>query len=131
MPYLSYAMHCYKTDHDGTDVVSNKCGNIHCTARRNPPDQRQSEDSDRRRYNLLLDCYEGEAIHRSSTLDEWYYHFRSGDPRAQEERRHRNKTQVVTKASPQDKNSCHWPLIRVNQVWLWTLDESMYYYKGS
>lgn len=132
MPYLSYSMHCCKTDDDEGHRECINCGNIHC-----PTETQDAADTERelreKCYNArnnskqLLECYKDHTIHRSSTLDEWYYHFPS-DPDSQRDRKDRNKTQVVTKGlsiTPDDIN--HWPLIRINQLWLWTIDQSMYY----
>ncbi|KAI2611831.1 hypothetical protein GGR54DRAFT_340844 [Hypoxylon sp. NC1633] len=82
----------------------------------------------------LMESYENSVIHGSATLDESYYHFSQGD-KAQKDRLRRNGSQVVTK---QLESSCEdteqdqqcegeqvacWPLLRVNQVWIWTIDE--------
>lgn len=123
-------MHCCKTDNDEEDEECIKCGNIHC-----PPETQDPTDKELREkcYNArknskqLLECYKDYTIHRSSTLDEWYYQFPS-DPDSQMDRKDRNMTQVVTKGlliNP-DKE-VHWPLIMVNQLWLWTIDKSMCY----
>ncbi|KAG6368369.1 hypothetical protein INS49_002574 [Diaporthe citri] len=61
-------------------------------------------------------------IHRSPTLDEWYYHFDLSDLESTKDKDQRNESQVVHKYLPKDdKKQTHWPLIRVNQLWIWTL----------
>ncbi|GJC90402.1 kinase D-interacting substrate [Colletotrichum liriopes] len=68
-------------------------------------------------YGILLDRYEGSVIHGSPTLDEWYYHFETGSIG---DRNRRNRNQVVTRFLKGDKSS---PMLRVNQLWIWTIDE--------
>lgn len=130
MPYLSYSMHHYKpmqADNEGERTL-----NVKKHSRVPNQDLRNQEegllrrhDADRTNYDRLLDCYSTHVIHGPSTLDEWYYHFPKDDPQAQKDRSHRNETQVVTEhllGSPEGQIS--WPLVRVNQLWLWTLDKS-------
>lgn len=128
MPYFSYSMHCCKTDDDGKGEECNQSENTHGSSETQDSTDKESRKkcyNARRSSKQLLDCYEGHTIHRSSTLDEWYYHFRS-DPDSQKDRKDRNKTQVATKSLPFNPDkSIHWPLIRVNQLWLWTIDKSM------
>ena len=95
----------------------------------------------RSKYENLLEVYNSSGNHRSPTLDEWYYHFENGD-KAQEDKDHRNKTQVVTKfAKDEDESTEHpegpkvaksepdeWILLRVNQLWIWTFADSRLYY---
>ncbi|KAK1716731.1 uncharacterized protein BDZ83DRAFT_734000 [Colletotrichum acutatum] len=86
-------------------------------------------------YESLLAAYPTESIvHRSPTLDEWYYHF-AEDQR--EDRNHRNASQVTTRYLEQSKFlgqngqkkrssetsslSDDLALVRVNQVWIWTI----------
>ncbi|KAM5353503.1 hypothetical protein ACJ41O_000153 [Fusarium nematophilum] len=47
-------------------------------------------------YKGLLGAYESSAIHGSTTLDEWYYHF-ADDGESAGDQKYRNKNQVVTK----------------------------------
>lgn len=62
----------------------------------------------------------------SPTLDEWYYHFDLDDLESTKDRNQRNGSQVVHNYLPKgDKKQSHWPLIRVNQLWVWTLGNSM------
>ncbi len=69
--------------------------------------------------------YADEPLHGSRTLDEFYYHF-SSEERFLEDMRQRNLDQVVTKAidGPPDGKET-WTSVRVDQVWLWMLDECM------
>lgn len=74
----------------------------------------------------LLRTYENKVIHGSPTLDESYYHF-ADDPRSQDDRRDRNKTQVVTKIlEPYEKDFPFWTLLRVNQLWVWVISDSKF-----
>ncbi|KAL3292491.1 1-alkyl-2-acetylglycerophosphocholine esterase, partial [Colletotrichum asianum] len=72
-------------------------------------------------YQVLLDEYKGKIIHGSSTLDESYYHF-GDDPGSIEDRMRRNKTQVVTEIWRKKRLGSYWLLIRVNQLWIWTIN---------
>ncbi|KAI1439371.1 hypothetical protein F5Y02DRAFT_424078 [Annulohypoxylon stygium] len=73
----------------------------------------------------LLRTYENKVIHGSPTLDESYYHF-ADDPRSQDDRRDRNKTQVVTKIlEPYEKDFPFWTLLRVNQLWVWVISDKL------
>ncbi|KXH59628.1 hypothetical protein CSAL01_04179 [Colletotrichum salicis] len=78
----------------------------------------------KRKYEALIDAYQNETIHGSLTLDEWYYQFASSDAKAVKDRSIRNRTQVVTKELPcSARNKSYWPLIRVNQLCVWTIGE--------
>ncbi|KAI0896458.1 hypothetical protein F4806DRAFT_464636 [Annulohypoxylon nitens] len=79
----------------------------------------------RERHWDLLRTYENKVIHGSPTLDESYYHF-ADDPRSQDDRRDRNKTQVVTKIiEPYEKDFPFWTLLRVNQLWVWVISDKL------
>ncbi|KAK7706280.1 hypothetical protein SLS64_007619 [Diaporthe eres] len=91
-------------------------------------------------YHKLLEAYKSGVIHGSPTLDEWYYHFGTGK-KSTKDKDHRNRTQVVTKFLKDNKSTeerdestkpiqgdkdkagglGQWPLLRVNQLWVWTL----------
>ena len=80
-------------------------------------------------YHQLLKSYEDAnlVIHGSRTLDEFYYHFES-DYKSEKERRRRNKDQVVTaelNAGIDVGKSDSWTILRVDQLWLWVLNDSM------
>ena len=93
------------------------------------------------KYERLLEAYSSSGNHRSPTLDEWYYHFGKGE-KSQEDKDHRNVTQVVTKFANIDDESIEgqgnnkaeqgkpdkWTVLRVNQLWIWTLADSKLYY---
>ncbi|KAJ4195704.1 hypothetical protein NW755_001867 [Fusarium falciforme] len=85
------------------------------------------------------------VIHESPTLDEWYYQFATDDE-SQKDRRRRNKSQVVTKAIEWNKSTKdsdktpkksdeegkgneaeNFKLVRVNQLWAWTIANSTLY----
>ncbi|KAF7527677.1 hypothetical protein G7054_g10415 [Neopestalotiopsis clavispora] len=85
----------------------------------------------RRNYDAMLKAYEKAIVHGSSTLDESYYHF-GDDSKSQEDKEIRNKTQVVTDSwrdkcreswPEKQEHGLYWPLIRVNQLWVWTIDD--------
>ncbi|KAK1542136.1 hypothetical protein CPAR01_05523 [Colletotrichum paranaense] len=92
------------------------------------------------KYDNLSAEYSTETmsvVHRSPTLDEWYYHFAKDDESANEDRIRRNESQVVAKFLGRGKNreqngqnkrtpmSPNQPsdltLIRINQIWIWTI----------
>ncbi|XDG03915.1 hypothetical protein ABKA04_003530 [Annulohypoxylon sp. FPYF3050] len=79
----------------------------------------------KKRHRELLDTYKGRVVHGTPTLDESYYHF-AKDGRSQADRRDRNKTQVVTKIlQPYEENSPFWTLLRVNQLWVWVINNHL------
>ncbi|KAK1523984.1 uncharacterized protein CCOS01_09071 [Colletotrichum costaricense] len=61
-------------------------------------------------------------LHRSTTLDEHYYHFAT-DSESKKDRVKRNESQMVTKHlhGLVDANDSSWPLLRVSQLWAWTI----------
>jgi hypothetical protein len=72
-------------------------------------------------YHKLLESYKDSILHGSRTLDEFYYQNISDA-----EISRRNQTQVVTRrvhsSLPGGQKS--WPIIRVDQLWIWMVDES-------
>ncbi len=75
-------------------------------------------------YDELLESYRNRVIHGSRTLDEFYYHF-DEDTELADDMRRRNEDQVVSKeiyGSTENEDS--WTLLRVDQLWLWVIDES-------
>ncbi|KAF4452347.1 1-alkyl-2-acetylglycerophosphocholine esterase [Fusarium austroafricanum] len=88
-----------------------------------PKHPRQQLTQEQNPISKLLKVYENDALHKSPTLDEAYYHFAKD---AEDERMERNKSQVVTDylKDEADQTSDCWTLIRVKQLWIWTiLDE--------
>ena len=84
-----------------------------------------------KKYEKLMKTYEHSVIHGSATLDESYYHFAPDDDDAQKDRKCRNGTQVVTKLAKLIENNSGkdpdcWPILRVNQLWIWTIADSTY-----
>ncbi|KAK2731880.1 ankyrin unc44 [Colletotrichum kahawae] len=76
----------------------------------------------RKTYQRLLDEFRGKIIHGSSTLDESYYHF-GEDQESTKDKARRNKSQVVTESWRKKKElGSYWLLIRVNQLWVWTIN---------
>ncbi|KAF4785494.1 hypothetical protein HER10_EVM0006852 [Colletotrichum scovillei] len=114
MPYLSYATQC--REEEGEEPFSPTPD-----VEDDPKNVLQALRAEKYKYEQLLSTYKPGVIHGSSTLDEWYYHFAS-DQEASKDRKARNESQVVTKGLPgkiEDKD--FWPLIRVNQLWIWTI----------
>lgn len=120
MPYLSFSTQCAGTDDGGsTDTNSGPEGEEDVAELTRLFDERE-------KYRKLLSDHEGQIIHWCPTLDEWYYHFDLRDLESTKDKDERNKSQVVHNYLPNDvKKKSHWPLIRVNQLWIWTLSDSM------
>ncbi|KAJ4315375.1 hypothetical protein N0V84_008384 [Fusarium piperis] len=72
----------------------------------------------------LFTAYEDSVIHQPTTLDEFYYQFAS-DEDSVRDRNSRNKDQVATKYQLPGgtEKERFWPLLRVSQLWIWTIDE--------
>ncbi|KXH30275.1 hypothetical protein CSIM01_12630 [Colletotrichum simmondsii] len=114
MPYLSYVTQC--REEEGEEPFSPTPD-----VEDDPKKVLKALRTEKYKYEQLLSTYREGVIHGSSTLDEWYYHFAS-DQEASKDRKARNESQVVTKGLPgkiEDKD--FWPLIRVNQLWIWTI----------
>lgn len=129
MPYLSYSMHSWKFDDDKNDEERSRHTKEHFRTPAQGPRERVAEkyDDDRKKDEHLLYCYKKHVIHAPATLDEWYYHFPIDDD-SQNDRRHRNETQVVSEHMLEGTRAVygsHWPLVRVNQLWMWNIDKSM------
>lgn len=92
--------------------------------------QKKDETDESREYHDLLTLCKNRnvVIHGSRTLDEFYYHFQN-DKESEKERELRNRDQVVTvelnNGSALEKESKSWTILRVDQLWLWVLNESM------
>lgn len=129
MPFLSFSTQCAGTNGNDSKDTDNRSR----TSEHENPEQ-GGEDSEltrlhieREKHQSLLRDHERQTIHRSPTLDEWYYHFDPSDPESTKDKEERNKSQVVQNYLPNDvKKKSHWPLIRVNQLWGWTLGNSMF-----
>jgi hypothetical protein len=74
----------------------------------------------------LFEAYKDSVIHQPTTLDEFYYQF-SLEKDSIEDKNLRNRNQVVTKYLRRGgiEKQRHWPLLRVSQLWVWTIDESV------
>lgn len=78
----------------------------------------------RTRYEDLIKAYseKGSIIHRSRSLDEFFYHSLSNMSE-------RNADQVATRYLNEGKrgreleNLNGWQILRVDQLWLWVIDE--------
>lgn len=119
MPYLSFSTH-HQREKDGRDAT------FHSSLRLRSLEQAK-EDHDK-----MLNAYKNtEAVlHVSSTLDEFYYHFGSDDD-SSKLRDKSNKTQVVSRylneknkkrKKSTDNDLEFWPLIRVNHLWMWNIN---------
>ncbi|KAI2773948.1 hypothetical protein F4815DRAFT_398683 [Daldinia loculata] len=91
----------------------------------------KGQDGPGQKSERLIKAYKGSLIHSSATLDEVYYHFDLDDTEAQKDRKERNRSQVVTRQLipteekprlPGQPRVEPWPLLRVNQIWIWTID---------
>src|SRR2546423_4950319 len=72
-------------------------------------------------YQKLFETYKDSILHGSRTLDEFYYQNISDA-----EISRRNQTQVVTRRVHSSLQGVQesWPIIRVDQLWIWMVDES-------
>lgn len=115
MPYLAYSTHCRHWDN------------------RLVPDNQELKDA-HDLYEELQDKYEGKdkQQHGSPTLDEWYYQFAQGDDEARDDQNSRNESQVVSKYlkenpetndTPSVTEPNQWTVVRVNQLWIWTISK--------
>lgn len=106
------------------------------------PGQKQHKSAEMKKEYERLDDSKSSVIHESPTLDEWYYQFAT-DKSSKDDRDRRNESQVVTRAmkgrestkavvertkegkkgAKKDgkKEPGEWTLIRVNQLWAWTI----------
>ncbi|VUC27773.1 unnamed protein product [Clonostachys rosea] len=99
MPYLRFSSQC-----------NGKAGIPTCV------EYKDNEQECRR----LSEAHPDSVVHTSPTLDEWYYGFATGDDFS-EDRNYRNENQVATRELVGDVSKLtHWPLLRVNQLWIWT-----------
>lgn len=119
MPYLSFSPHLREDPQVPGRTAMGIDGN------KDPEDAELKRISDAQaKFRRVLDDYEDSVVHGSPTLDEWYYHF-AGDADSNTNRQDRNENQVVTKSLKGDvSKDMHWPLVRVNQLWIWTLGDS-------
>ncbi|KAF5570167.1 ankyrin [Fusarium phyllophilum] len=112
MPYLSYSTHCRHWD--GRLVPGNRA-------------LKEAHEQ----YDELQDKYKGKdkQQHGLPTLDEWYYQFAQEDDEAVNDQNSRNESQVVSKylkenegrSESEDPNQ--WTVVRVNQLWIWTISQ--------
>lgn len=109
MPYLLFSTQCRQGNGNNDHTAKPACVNYR--------DSQEKCDS-------LLGAHPNSAVHTSPTLDEWYYGFAQGDEFSKD-KNYRNENQVATRELVGDvTNLTHWPLLRVNQLWIWTLDNS-------
>ncbi|KAF5720983.1 ankyrin [Fusarium mundagurra] len=112
MPYLSYSTHCCHWD--GRLV----------------PESRHLKEA-HEHDDELQDKYQGKdkQQHGSPTLDEWYYQFAQEDDEAVKDQNSRNESQVVSKylkeneGRSESKHPNQWTVVRVNQLWIWTISQ--------
>jgi hypothetical protein len=118
MPYLTYSTHCQEWDKLDENNAFRKAA---------------------KDYQDLTNTYSGQGTHQhgSPTLDEWYYNFAKDNKEATRDRNDRNNNQVVSKyrkegpkkakqGGNKSKNSEPYQctVVRVNQLWIWTISES-------
>jgi hypothetical protein len=68
-------------------------------------------------HKKLMEGYTGKIVHGSRTLDQYYYS-------SLEDTNARDKDQVITRYFER-KNNTKPQMLRVDQLWLWVIDESM------
>ncbi|KAI3551202.1 hypothetical protein CSPX01_01119 [Colletotrichum filicis] len=87
--------------------------------------KRHETNNNRREFQDILNGYyqsRGSVVHDAPTLDEHYYHF-AADEESQRDRGHRNKNQVFTKYQQENKMGEPLGLIRISQLWAWTIED--------
>lgn len=84
----------------------------------------ETDNNSRNPQHILDDHYQrgGSVVHDAPTLDEHYYHF-AADEESQRDRGHRNKNQVFTKYQQENKTGEPLGLIRISQLWAWTIED--------
>lgn len=120
MPYL------YFSKYHQSESGQQKEGDQTAGASSPSTDEKKIQDEIRMRQELFK-VYRNWVIHQPTTLDEFYYQFAS-DEDSVRDRNSRNKDQVVTKYLRRGADmgkERFWPLLRVSQLWIWTIDESM------
>ncbi|KAG5810588.1 hypothetical protein H9Q74_005719 [Fusarium xylarioides] len=122
MPYLSLSSQCRKEypDQDTKDHPAEHGIIQHPNAGKTMCKIREAQQ----KHAKLVGAYPKMAVHYSPTLDEWYYHFATDE--ASEDRKYRNENQVVTKSLKSERSGSeteHWRLIRINQLWMWTIGD--------
>lgn len=119
MPYLSFSPHLREEPQVSGRTTTGINGNNELE----DVELKQISDA-QARFQRVLDGYKDSVVHGSPTLDELYYHF-AGDADSKTNRQDLNETQVVTKSLKGDvSKDMHWPLVRVNQLWIWTLGDN-------
>lgn len=101
---------------------------------------KMARDNDR----ALLKAYKDLPIHVSPTLDEWYYEFNPKDEQSKSDRDQRNQSQIYKKFQNDDHGNIEvnqatvdsvdkprtWPVLRVNELWVWTFANSVFPFLG-
>lgn len=85
-------------------------------------EQKDTDEQKRKDNNTDDDKNEWRIVHRSRTLDQFYYH-------SLEDTSERDSTQVVTRYPElRDKmGESKWEILRVDQLWLWVIDSSKFW----
>ncbi|KAM0497316.1 hypothetical protein ACHAP8_006806 [Fusarium lateritium] len=126
MPYLSFSSYHKEDENNLVKPCDPEQHYERGDAITGASDMHKTAELRRYQRRLLLQAYEEETqpIHSSPTLDEYYYHFRMSG-KSREQRVARNETQVVTKElyKSGEKGEKVWTLLRVNQLWAWTIGE--------
>ncbi|KAI9869299.1 MAG: hypothetical protein M1813_000088 [Trichoglossum hirsutum] len=110
MPYLTFST----LDHLLQEAKASKEG-------KQPKDESHATEINEAAYALSLDeelmkAYEGQVVHKSRSLDQYYYSSLS-------DTKFRDSDQVVTRYF-KDKEGVKKRMLRVDQLWLWIIDEN-------
>ncbi|KAI8723086.1 hypothetical protein NCS52_00163600 [Fusarium sp. LHS14.1] len=117
MPYLYFST--YHQNESGEEMTKDQKAGAE-----DPSDLEKKVQAEIQLRQGLFKAYKKSVIHQPTTLDEFYYQFAS-DENSVKDQNWRNKDQVVTKylQGPDIKKQRFWPLLRVSQLWVWTIDE--------
>ena len=74
-------------------------------------------------YQDLFNTYNRGIVHGSRTLDEFFYNSMS-DRETEADLNLRNKKQVTSKRISDVDQKGAWKIIRIDQLWLWVIDNS-------
>ncbi|RSL93024.1 hypothetical protein CDV31_014904 [Fusarium ambrosium] len=116
MPYLYFST--YHQSESGEKTADEQ------TVRpKDPSGVEQNIQDELKMLQSLFKAYKHSVIHQPTTLDEFYYQFAS-DEESIKDRNSRNKDQVITRClqSRGVKTPRYWPLLRVSQLWVWTIN---------
>ncbi|KAM6534117.1 hypothetical protein FALCPG4_007054 [Fusarium falciforme] len=117
MPYLYFST--YHQSESGEPMTDEQRAST-----KTPLDLEKKVQDEIEMREALFEAYQKSVIHQPTTFDEFYYQFAS-DKDSVGDRNSRNKDQVVTKylQGLDIKKQRFWPLLRVSQLWIWTIDD--------